>query len=113
MSKINTTREKNTKKIIYAILIVSQLAYLFAFMDNKNKKDGKILNKSTLTEGLYDKFMYYFIHNKKFTKYYLENFFSAYIFYIKTNVGTSSERICKMPNFRWYFKNPKSKAKMS
>lgn len=115
MAKINTSREKNTKKMIYANLIVSQLAYLFAYMDNKNKKNGKILNKSTLTEGLYDKFIYYFIHNTKFSKYYLEQFFSTYVSYIKTNVGTSSERICKRPNFRWYFKqyfkNPKSKAK--
>jgi hypothetical protein len=104
LAKVNEQREADIRKTVMAHLIVSQITYLFANMDNKRKIDGKILNKSVLTEGIYDKFMYNFINNHKFTKYFLIEFFKTYVQYIKTNAGTSSKRNCKRANHRWYFK---------
>ena len=104
LAKINEKREKDVRKTILAQLIVSQLAFIFV---NMNKKEGfanKIVNKSILSEGIYDRFLYNFFKNKNFTKYFLISFIKTYVQYINTNKGKQSKHTCKRPNYRWYFK---------
>ena len=108
LAKINEKRERNVSKTIIAHLIVSQIAFIFVCSfanfkkSNKNKK--KIVNKSTLTDGIYDTFLYKFFKNHKFSKYYLTDFIKTYVKYIPTNRGKTVEHTCKRSNFRWYFK---------
>ena len=101
---MNEKKKVNIKKTIHAQLIVSQLAFLITNL-YKNKHDkSMIVNKSTLTEGFYEKFMYNFFTNNKFTKYFLLNFIDLYIDYVKSNIGKSYLHTCKRSNFKWYFK---------
>lgn len=113
LAQINEKREKDIRKTILSHLIVSQLTFMFANINKKKKNQNKIVNKTTLTVGLYDKFLYKFFKNLKFTKYFLLNFMKIYVKYIRTNKGKSFDHTCKRPNFRWYFKkyfkNVKSK----
>ena len=104
LDKVNEKRECDIRKTIASHVIVSQLAYMFANIDHPKKINGKVINKSILSEGLYDEFLFNFFNNSKFTKCFLTNFFKIYVKYIKTSVGTSTQRICNRPNFRWYFK---------
>jgi hypothetical protein len=107
LSKINEKNEENVKKTIYSILIVSKLVYLIT---NLYKKDDKIINKSILTIGFYDDFLYKFFNNK-ITTYYFKKFVQTYIMYITKNVRTSFERVCKRPDFKSYYKYNKKKRK--
>ena len=113
ISKNNEKQEKNIKKTLLANLIVSQITFLFTNLCKCNKDKDKIVNKSTLTFGLYDTFLYRLFTCCKFTKYFVTNFISMYIKYINTNRDKSNKRICKRPNFKSYFKkyikNAKSK----
>ena len=104
ISKNNEKQEKNIKKTLLANLIVSQITFLFTNLCKCNKDKDKIINKSTLTFGLYDTFLYRLFTCCKFTKYFVTNFISMYIKYINTNRDKSNKRICKRPNFKSYFK---------
>ncbi len=111
ISKNNEKQEKNIKKTLLANLIISQIAFLFVNLNKSNK--NKIVNKSILTTGLYDNFLYKLFTCYKFTKYFIMNFINIYVKYIGTNKNKSNKRICKRTNFKSYFKkyikNVKSK----
>ena len=113
LAKINEKREKDIKKTILSQLIVSQITFIFVNFQKSSKNEHKIVNKSILTDGLYDKFLYNFFKNTKLTKYFLLNFIKVHMIYINTNRGKSVRHTCKRSNFRWYFKkyfkNVKSK----
>ena len=113
LAKMNEKREKDIIKTIFSQLIVSQMTFLFINLFKKHDNDNHILNKSVLTTGLYDNFLYNFFNNHKFTKYFLLNFINDYIQYINSKKGRSFKHQCKRPNYRWYykkyFKNVKSK----
>lgn len=112
LAKINEQRLIDIQKTIIAHLIVSQIAFTFANFNKKNNIKDKIVNKSILTEGIYDDFLFKFFNNLKFTKYFLTNFIATYVKYIQTNRNKSCPHTCKRSNFRWffkkYFKNMKS-----
>jgi len=108
LAKVNEKREISIKKTIMAHLLTSQLTFLFVNL-NKHKTivSNKIVNKSTLMEGIYDKFLYNFFKHKQFTKYFLLNFIETYVKFISTN-GNKAKQVdhtCKRANYRWYFKN--------
>lgn len=109
ISTNNEKRETEIKKTLFANLIVSQITFLVMNLKaNKSKKDtdnNKVINKSILTKGIYDKFLFYFFKNIHFTHYFLINFFKVRIKYIKTNRDKSNPRICKRPNHLSYYKN--------
>lgn len=113
LAKMNEKREKDIIKTIISQLIVSQMTFLFVNLFKKHDNDSKIVNKSVLTVGIYDKFLYNFFNNHKFTKYFLLNFINEYIQYVNSKKGRSFKHQCKRPNYRWYFKkyftNVKSK----
>ena len=104
LAKINEKRENSIKKLILSQLIVSQIAFIFVNANKGHKNKDKILNKSVLTDGFYDKFLYNFFQNAKFSKYFLLNFIKTHMIYIDTNRGKSVKHTCKRSNFRWYFK---------
>lgn len=103
LSKMNEKREENIRKTIMSQLIVSQITFLIVNL-NKQKDNNHVVNKSILTSGMYDKFLYCFFNNIKLTKYFLLNFIDIYIQIIISNKGKSFEHVCKRANFRWYFK---------
>lgn len=103
LAKMNEKSERNVKKSILSQLIVSQITFLFVNM-NKQANSKTIVNKSTLTNGIYDKFLYYFFNNKKLTKYFIQNFIKTYIKIITSNKGKTFPHTCKRSNYRWYFK---------
>ena len=105
LAKVNEKREVNIRKTVLAHLIVSQIAFIFVNFTKNKKNNNKIVNKSTLIEGIYDSFLYNFFTNKKFTKYYLVNFIKTYVRYINTNRGKSFAHVCIRANYRWYFKS--------
>jgi len=61
LAKINEKREKDIKKTILSQLIVSQITFIFVNFQKSSKNEHKIVNKSILTDGLYDKFLYNFL----------------------------------------------------
>ena len=113
LSKMNEKREEDITKTIISQLIVSQITFLIVNL-NKQKDNKHVVNKSILTDGIYDKYLYYFFNNIKFTKYFILNFIKIYIKIILSNKGKSFEHVCKRANYKWYFKkhfeNVKSKS---
>jgi hypothetical protein len=101
----DTIRQKQLDSIIkttYAVLIVSQLTYLFAHIFSKN---NKIVNKTSLTKGIYEHFLLKIIYENKFSKSYIRSFINIYINLINTTLNVSRPRICKNTNCKWYQKS--------
>jgi hypothetical protein len=109
LNKLDEKKEENIRKTLLCNLIVSQITCIF---DNFKKGiDKKILNKSKLTKGIYNEFLYRFL-NGNLTMYFLDNFMMIYIQYITSSAGKSFERIGKRPISRdWYRKGAKQKIK--
>ena len=79
LAKINEKREKDINKTIISHLIVSQLTFLFVNLHKKRDNEDTIVNKSTLTSGIYDRFLHNFFNNHKLTKYFLLSFIDTYM----------------------------------
>ena len=119
MAKMNEHREKDINKTINAQLIVSQITYLFVNLHKSNNdkqhylkktvindenNNNYVLNKSILTDGLFDDFLFKFFNNIQFSKYYLLDFLKIYITFNITHLNKNNKRECKRSNYRWYNK---------
>ena len=91
---MNEKRLEDINKTIICQLIVSQITFLIVNL-NKNINEELIVNKSILVEGVYGKFLYNFIKNVKFTKYFLLNFIDVYVQYVRSKKGRSCGRPIK------------------
>jgi len=104
LAKMNEKRVDDINKTIICQLIISQITFLIVNLSKNIKDDELIVNKSILVDGIYGKFLYNFIKNIKFTKYFLLNFIDVYIQYVRSSSGRSFKHTCKRANYRWYFK---------
>ena len=101
---MNEKREVDINKTIICQLIISQITFLIVNLSKNTKDEELIVNKSILINGIYGDFLYNFIKNIKFTKYFLLNFINVYIKYVRSKKGRSFKHTCKRANYRWYFK---------
>jgi hypothetical protein len=102
LDKLNEHREKNIRKSIIANLIISQIAFLF---NNLYKNESKIVNKSILTDGIYEDFLYKFLNNSRFTNNFILKFIKLYVKLIKSKKNRTYIHQCKRSNYKWYIKN--------
>lgn len=96
--------EETVRKTILACLILSQITFMLSNFFNIKQHENKIVNKSILTEGMYEDFLFKFFKNK-LTKHYMTKFIETYVTYIKTSVGKSFDHVCKRTNFLWYYRS--------
>lgn len=101
---MNLQSEDSIKKSIYGQLITMRIAYLLNKI-NEKKIDGsnRIINKKTLTSGLYREFLYLLIQGKLNRKR-ITSFMNSYITIILTNKGKHVPRTCCRPYMKWYIK---------
>jgi hypothetical protein len=103
---MNQKDAESIHKSIYVQLIISRITCLLIKMYEKKKcksRSNSIINKSTLTQGLYEDFLYLFI-NGRLNKRIISRFAGNYIVAITTNKGKSIPRICTRPYMKWYIK---------
>ena len=105
LKKINEKKHKNIIKSVYGNLIVSQITHIFNNLNKVYEKETKKVNKSLLTTGIYDEFLYKFFTGGRLTKSFMLVFFKTYIKYVKHKLNRTTTRECKRPNFLSYFKN--------
>ena len=100
------------RKSIYCQIIIMKIVNLMVNV-NKNKikklKNNRIINKKTLTDGLYRGFLFLFI-NGKLNRNNIKNFNNNFVTVITTNKGKFNARICVTPFMKWYTKQYFKKA---
>jgi hypothetical protein len=101
-SQMNEQTSINIQKTIIAQSIISMIVFLITNMIKTN--DKKIVNKSLLTNGVFDKLIYRFFNDSKISRCFVKDFITIYITFIKNNKGMSNQHTCKRPNFISYFK---------
>jgi hypothetical protein len=108
---MDSKKYDSIKKDIYAQLILSKFVYLFSNYFSKDLPLHKKVNMTSLTTGLYERFIINFIYcskyTKKFSKNFINMFIKIYINIINTDKGTQlvKPRISKTPYTKWYFKS--------
>ena len=71
--------------------------------NRNNIKDNRIINKSTITHGLFNHLLFV-IFNDVLSRRTFNNFLTNYIVLITTNKGKRALHICITPYFKWFFK---------
>lgn len=89
------------KKTIYSVLIVSQLVHIIV---NEYTTKGLIVNKSLLTEGIYDEFLIRLIYGNNFNENWINFFLSVYIKTYSFRPNRQSARVCISPCNKSYRK---------
>lgn len=110
------------RKSICCQIIIMKLANLMASIgrnklcrnnkaNNRNPiKDNRIINRSTITHGLYNHLLFV-LFNGFLTRKTLNNFFINYVVLITTNRGKNVPHVCVTPSFKWYVKQHVNKEK--
>jgi len=94
------------RKSIYCQLIITKivnLLYKTNMRKRKNLQNNRIINKKTITDGLYRNFLFLMMYGKLNRKNIYE-FTKNYIVLMTTNRGKHNERICITPYTKWYTK---------
>lgn len=105
LGTMNEQSEISLMKTIYAQLIVARLIDLIISIKGPHKKsENMIINKTTLTKGMYDNFILRFIYNKTMSCTSINSFILIYAIYTKTRKGEHYERASNKPFTKWYIK---------
>lgn len=100
-------KEKNKEalmKNIYGQLIICRLRDLIKYVYGQDKCPGnQIFNNVTLTNGLYNNFIYNFF-NGKLSRRKVRQFTTIHITFVTTNVGKHVPRLSSIPFSKWYIK---------
>ena len=105
LNSIEEYQEENILKSIYSNVIISLISYLFTMLNEKNDAANKKINKSLLSFGIFEEFLYNFLTCLNFNTTTLIKFCKIYIKFIITSESRSCKRICKRCNKLSYFKN--------
>jgi hypothetical protein len=89
------------KKTIYAVLIISQLIHIII---HEYSIKNLIVNKSLLTEGIYDEFLIKLIYGDNFDEEWITFFLSIYVKTYSARPNRQSNRICISPCNKSYRK---------
>jgi len=102
---MNERSKVSIMKTIYAQLIVSRIVHLLSIIKGVHPTcTNMIVNKTELTKGVYNKFLFHFIYRKKFSRGMIRKFLTIYASYILSQKGRQFERISIKPFTKWYVK---------
>jgi hypothetical protein len=102
--------KKSIMKTIYSQLIISRIVDLFARIKGTHKKNNTmIINKTTLTNALYNDFLIKFMYNKNINRRSVRQFLTISALYTHSQKGKSYERTSFKPYSKWYIKKYYSK----
>ena len=105
LNSIEESREENILKSIYSNVIISLISYLFTMLNEKTEAASKKINKSLLSSGIFEEFLYNFLTGRNFNTATLIKFCKIYIKFVITSESRYYKRICKRCNKFSYFKN--------
>jgi len=92
------------KKNIYGQLIICRLRDLIKFVYGQDNCPGnQIFNNVTLTNGIYNHFIYKFF-NGTLSRRKVRQFTNIHITFVTTNAGKHVPRISSIPFSKWYIK---------
>ena len=96
---------ESLKKTIYAQLITSRIVDILAYIKGPSKsKSNLIINKSVLTDGIYNDFLLRIISNKKISMRTIRAFLTINTVYVQTQAGKHNPRRSIKPYTKWYIK---------
>ena len=105
LNSIEESQEENILKSIYSNVIISLISYLFTMLNEKTEAASKKINKSLLSSGIFEEFLYNFLTGRNFNTATLIKFCKIYIKFVITSESRYYKRICKRCNKFSYFKN--------
>lgn len=103
--KINEKKYDGIRKTLYSYLFISRIVSLLILIKGKHQKSNKmIVNKSVLTEGIYNDFIMRLLYNKKISQKTIRKFMVIYAVFTSTHKGKHNPRSSKKPYTKWYIK---------
>jgi len=106
-TNLNNMLEKDKTSImktIYAQLIVSRIVDLLSLIKGPHEKENMIINKTALTDAVYNDFLLKFIYNKHINRRTVREFLTISAEYTHTQKGEYYERKSRKPYTKWYIK---------
>ena len=103
--KSKESKEHNVIKSDYSHLITSQIQYMLSVLNELMENSSKKINKSLLTTGIMDTFIYNFLTCTNLDEDSTRKFCKVYIRFILTKTNRSYDRKTKRCNSLSYFKN--------